>query len=83
MLDHEGEPVAGADVVVVGLNRSRTGRRGYASFYLPRDDFYALIVRYRDHEEVLYQESMAPGAVYVYRPDSAETAGRFRALSQE
>ena len=83
ILDHEGEPVAGADVVVVGLNRSRTDRRGYASFYLPRDDFYALIIRYRDHEEVLYQESMAPGAVYVYRPDPAETAGRFRALSQE
>ena len=83
ILDLDGEPVAGAEVVIAGLNKSKTNRQGYASFYLPRDEFYALIIRYRDHEEVLYQETMAPGAVYVYRPDTAEAAGRVRALSLE
>ena len=83
ILDQDGNPVAAAEVVVAGLNKSKTDRQGYASFYLPKADFYALIIRYRDHEEVLYQESLAPGAVYVYRPDPDETAGRVRALSQE
>ena len=83
VLDHDGEPVAGAEVAVAGLNRSRTNSRGYARFYLPRDDFYALTVRHGDHEEVLYEEIMAPGETYVYRPDSAAGPGRLLVLTQE
>ena len=83
VLDHDGEPVPGAQVVVSGLSRSRTNRQGYARFYLPRDDFYALVIRYEDHEEVLYEEKMTPGATYVYRPDPSSAPGRLLVLSRE
>ena len=33
VLDRDGEPVNGAEVVVVGVGRSRTNRQGYARFY--------------------------------------------------
>jgi hypothetical protein len=32
---------------------------------------------------VLYQEKMAPGRIYVYRPDPLAVAGRLCALSPE
>ena len=83
VLDQLGEPVSGAEVVVAGFNRTKTDKKGYARFYVPQDELCALVIRYRDHEEVLYQEIMSPGKVYVYRPDPSEPAGRMRALSQE
>ena len=61
VLDHEGEPVSGAEVVVAGVGRSRTNKQGYAKFYLPIDDFYALVIRYDGYEEVLYEEKMTRG----------------------
>ena len=69
VLDHAGKPVGGADVVIAGLTKSKTNRQGYARFYLPCDDCYALVIRHGNHEEVLYEEKMTPGATYVYRPD--------------
>jgi hypothetical protein len=81
VLDHEGEPVSGAEVVTVGLGRFRTNKQGYAKLYLPRDWFYALIIRYDNHEEVLYEEQMRPGGSYVYRPDPSSPLGRLLVLS--
>ena len=83
VLDDSGNPVAGADVVVAGLSRSKTNKQGYARFYLPRDDCYALVVRYDDHKEVLYEEKMTPGATYVYRPDPSSASRRLSVLSRE
>ena len=83
VLDHEENPVSGANVVIAGLSRCKTNRRGYARFYLPCDDFYALVIRYGNHEEVLYEEKMAPGATYVYRPDPSSSSGRLGVLSQQ
>ena len=83
VFDQQGEPVPGAEVVVAGLSRSKTNGEGYTKFYLPKDDFYALVIRYGGHEEVLYQEKMTPGEAYVYRPDSSSPSGRIQALSQE
>jgi hypothetical protein len=83
VLDHAGEPVSGAEVVVVGLSRSKTNRQGSAKFYLPSNDFYALVIRYDGHEEVLYQEKMHPGEVYVYKSDASSTVGRMFVLSTE
>jgi len=83
VLDDAGKPVAGADVVVAGLNRSKTNKQGYARFYLPYDDYYALVVRHGNHEEVLYEEKMALGATYVYRPDSLSASGRLGVLSRQ
>ncbi len=83
VLDHEDEPVSGAEVVIAGLGLSKTNTRGYARFYLPRDELYALVIRHDGHEEVLYQENMTPGGMYVYRPDPSLTSGRLLALSSE
>ena len=90
VLDCEGEPVKGAEVVVVGVGRSRTNKQGYARFYVPDEYFYAVIVRYDDHEEILYEEVLTPGATYVYRPGPKITAAqhykagvRAMALSRE
>ncbi len=83
VLNHEDEPVSGAEVVVAGLGLSRTNRQGYARFYLPGDDLYALVIRHEGHEEVLYHETMTPGGMYVYRPDRSSTSGRLLALSSE
>ena len=81
VLDHEGRPVCGAEVVIAGLGHSRTDKQGHAKFYLPRDDWYALIIRYANHEEVLYQEKLSPGGAYVYRPDPSTLSGRLWVLS--
>ena len=81
--DGADKPVAGADVVVVGLCRSKTNEQGYASFYLPCDDFYALVIRYGNHKELIYEEQMAPGATYVYRPDPLSASGRLGVLSRQ
>ena len=68
VLDREGEPVNGTEIVVAGVGRSRTNKQGYARFYVPEEHLYAVIVRYDDHEEVLYEEVLTPGETYVYRP---------------
>ena len=83
VLDDAGNPVAGADVVVAGLGRSKTNKQGYARFYLPCDDWYALVVRYAHHEEVLYEEKMTPGATYVYRPDPLSASRRLSVLTRQ
>jgi len=74
VLDREGEPVHGAEVVVVGVGRSRTNKQGYARFYVPNEYFYAIIVRYDGNEEVLYLEKLTPGGTYVYRPGPETTS---------
>ena len=56
VLNQAGNPVSDAEVIVTGLGRFRTNDQGYANIGLSRDDWYALIIRYGDHEEVLYQE---------------------------
>ena len=83
VLDAADNPVAGAEVMVVGLDRSKTNKQGYARLYLPEDDFYAFVITHGSHEEVLYQEKLVAGATYVYRPDPASAAGRYGVLSLE
>ena len=83
VLGHDGSPIPGAEVTVAGQGRSKTNNEGYAKFYLPSDDFYALVVRHSSHEEILYQEKMTPGRTYAYRPDPLATSGRLSVLSPE
>jgi hypothetical protein len=83
VLDLEGRPVTGAEVVVIGLGSSRTNSQGYAKFYIPCNDYYALVVRFAGHEEVLYEEKMNLGETYLYRPDVRSTSGRYLTLTQE
>jgi hypothetical protein len=74
VLDDEGRPVSGAEVVLVGGGRSRTDESGYAEIILPGVDWYALIIRYQGHEQVLYMEELEPDRSYVYRADSVSKA---------
>ena len=83
VFDQAGEPVSDGEVVVTGLGRYRTNEQGYATMDLPRGDWYALIIRYGGHEEVLYQEKLAQGESYVYNPDPLIASGRFSVLSAE
>ena len=83
VLDESGAPAPGTQVTVVGWGTYETDREGYARFYLPTDDVYALVVRDDGREEVLYEEQLAPGKTYVYRPDPAMSAGRIFVLTEE
>ena len=83
VLDHEGKPVYGAEVRVAGVGRSRTNKLGYTKLYLPDDDWYALVIKYDNHEEVLYQEKMIRGQTYVYKQDPLAVSGRLCVLYPE
>ncbi len=76
VLDSNGKPVTGAEVAIAGLDHSVTNRKGYAKLYIPCDFLYSLIIRYDDHEEVLYEENISPHKTYVYRADTQITSGR-------
>lgn len=83
ILNHESEPVVGAEVRIVGVGRSRTNKFGYTKLYLPGDDWYALVIKYDSHEEVLYQEKLTRGQSYTYRPDPSAASGRLCILSTD
>ena len=83
ILDQRDELVRGAEVSIVGLADASTNDDGYVEFYLPYKDFYALVIKCDDLEEILYQEILAPGGSYIYRPDPSVASGRLGALSQE
>ena len=69
ILDFEGNPVPQAEVVLVGGSSFQTDRNGYAQVIVPDSRFYALIIRYPGHEQVLYMEEIEPGKSYVYKPN--------------
>ena len=83
VLDQKDELVRGAEVSVVGLAEASTDDGGYVEFGLPYKDFYALVIKFDDHEEILYQELMSPGGSYVYRPDPSTNHGRLMVLTEE
>ena len=83
ILDQQGRFVHDALVRVAGQGCFRTNKQGYAEFFLPEDNWYALVINYSSHEEVLYQEQLARGTNYVYKSDPSMTSGRFLVLSKE
>ncbi len=83
VVDDQGKPVAGAEVLVVGLGRYRTNRHGYARLYIPRPSDHAIVIRFANHEELLYMEWVSPGETYVYRADPKAKAGRYGVLTVE
>jgi hypothetical protein len=97
VLDEKCLPVQGANVRIVGVGNFKTNKHGHAKLYLQTEgpyslmasgvsdvgSMYAIVISYGDHEEVLYEEIIAPTESYVYRPDSAQTEGRIFVLSQE
>ena len=83
VLNLREELVNGAEVSVVGLAELNTDDNGYVEFGLPYKDFYAVVIKFEDHEEILYQELLSPGASYVYTPDATITNGRLMVLFKE
>ena len=83
VVDSNAEPILGASVVVVGIQSKRTNKSGYAKFNLPSKNYYAVVIEYGDHKEVLYQEILEPKVTYIYTPDSALKAGRIYALTEQ
>ena len=68
VFDRDGQPVSEAEVIVAGLGRSKTNRQGIARFYVPSEATYAIVIRYKGHEEILYLEWLIPNTNYIYRP---------------
>ena len=71
VVDHDEKPVPNAEVTLVTGGRSRTNDLGYAEIVLPSPDWYALVIRYPGHEQVLYMEQLEPDNIYVYRSNAA------------
>jgi len=98
VLDKSGLPVRRAIVRIVGLGSFKTNKAGYAKLYFGKNGYssaipsigmsdvgaiYAIVISHGDHEEVLYEEVLAPTKSYVYRPDPAQTEGRIFVLAQQ
>ena len=74
VLDDGGRPVPDAEIRLVGVGRFTSGRDGSAQVVVPGAGWYALVVRYPGHEQVLYMEELEPDRSYVYRADSTAAA---------
>ena len=68
VFNREGEAVSSAEVIVAGVGRTTTDAQGRARFFVPYEAYYAVIVAYPGHREILYEEVLTPGAAYTYRP---------------
>ncbi len=97
VLDQDGQPVHRAGVRIVGVGRFQTDKQGYAKLDLQGHSYsspipsiglsdvgetYAIVISYDGHEEVLYEEVLAPNGSYLYKPDPAHPEGRIFVLSQ-
>ncbi len=83
VLDGDENPVPNATVLIAGMSQTRTNRKGFAKFYLPGPDEYAMAITANGREEVLYEEALSPGKNYVYRPDASQSAGRYFVLTEK
>ena len=83
VLNQKDEIVKGAQVFVVGLAKESTNDDGSVEFRLPYDDFYAVVIKFDDHKEILYQELLSLGKSYVYRRNPSIMNGRLMVLSEE
>ena len=74
ILDHLGSPVPEAEVRVVGIGTFRSDGRGSAEMLLAGPGWHSLVIRFADHERVLYMEELDPDRSYVYRADVGASA---------
>lgn len=68
VLNQEGQPVSKAEISVSGLGTCQANKQGVVRLYIPRVDYYALVVKFDDYRGVLFVERIGPGQSYIYRP---------------
>ena len=73
VFNREGEAVGGAEIIVAGIGRTTTDAQGRARFFVPDEAYYAVVIAYPGHREILYEEVLTPGAGYTYRPGPVVT----------
>jgi hypothetical protein len=98
VLDNNGSPVDRASIRIVGLGSFKTNKQGYVKLYLKTKEYsssmisgisdevgnvFSIVISYANHEEILYEEILAPNRSYVYKPDPTQTAGRIFVLTQQ
>ena len=74
ILDLLGNPVPEAEIRAVSIGTFRSDFNGSAEVVLPGPGWYALVIRYPGHEQILYMEELEPDRSYVYRADSTDMA---------
>ena len=95
VLDNDGSPVDQANIRIVGLGSFKTNKKGYAKLFLKTKgysssigsgvndevgDICSIVISHDNHEEVLYEEILAPNRSYEYKPNPAQTEGRIFVL---
>jgi len=89
VLDQDGQAVPGAEVTLAptlartGLVHSNTDKRGQTSLYLREDGNYVFAIRFGDHEEILFLETLTRGIDYTYRQDPEISELRMNALAPD
>jgi len=76
------KPIEKMEVTVVGIGQRTTDQHGYAKFYLPNEDYYAMTVGSGKEREILYEEILKPGGEYLYVQDLNQRSGRIHVLEE-
>ena len=82
ILNSNMEPIKKMEVTVVGIGQGTTDQHGYAKFYLPNEDYYAMTVGSGKEREILYEEILKPGREYLYVQDLNQRSGRIHVLKE-
>lgn len=67
VINEEGNPVCGAEVIIIGLGNCKTDENGYAAFYMSQDDSFPVVIRYGDYEKIDYFPWIYRGEEYIYK----------------
>jgi hypothetical protein len=68
VLDQQGNPICGGEVVLVGLGCFKTNKQGCVRFYVPRADYHPLTIRFEDYKETNYLQEIKPATTYIFQP---------------
>ena len=69
VLDQQGNPICGGEVVLVGLGCFKTNKQGCVRFYVPRADYHPLTIRFEDYKETNYLQEIKPATTYIFQPE--------------
>ncbi len=73
VFDANRSPISEAVVRIAGVDHGKTNKAGWVRLYVPDKAYYAVVVSYDQHKEVLYEEVLTPGFKYEYMPGPVVT----------